>query len=418
MTLAEKILASHAGKSTVRPGELVMAKVDLVMGTDVTVPLGVDVFRKMGARQVFDPERIVLVNDHFVPAKDVDSAELSRAMRLFSQEQGIKHYYEVGRSGICHVLLPEEGLIKPGSLIVGADSHTCTYGALGAFATGVGSSDMACAWALGELWFRVPETIRVNIDGAVPSYVTPKDIILNVVGRIGEDGALYKAVEFGGEVISQMGMDGRFTLCNMAIEMGAKTGIIAPDSQTYQYLSQMGASFAGEDDLISDEGSWSDIISINASDLEPVVSAPFSPANVIPARHCRGVQVDQVVIGSCTNGRIEDFRQAASLLDGQKVHPRVRLIIVPATPRVMTALIKEGILEEFLQAGAVISPPTCGPCIGGHMGVLGKGEVGVYTTNRNFRGRAGHPDSRVYLAGPLVAIASAITGVITDPRDL
>jgi len=425
MTLAQKILARHAGRDRVNTGDLLMAQVDMVLGTDVTCALSIEVFREMGATRVFDTEKIALVNDHFVPAKDVQAATLSQIMRNFAREQGIRHYYEVGRSGICHALLPDQGLVAPGNLVVGADSHTCTYGALGALSTGIGSTDMACAWALGELWFRVPETVQVVIEGNLPPFVGAKDLILHIIGRLGVDGALYQAIEFSGSTIRKMGMDGRFTICNMAIETGAKTGLIEPDEVTWKYVESVQgkckaqtfdarvgkAEFCPDPDAI-----YSRILEIDASALEPLVAQPYLPSNVAPARTLGTVKVDQVVLGSCTNGRMDDFRAAASVLDGYEVNPGVRLIVIPSTPDILQQLIKEGLAERFIAAGATLSPPTCGPCIGGHMGVLAAGETGLFTTNRNFHGRNGHPDSRVFLCGPQVAAASAVAGHIADPR--
>jgi 3-isopropylmalate/(R)-2-methylmalate dehydratase large subunit len=434
MTIEEKIIAWHCGRETVKPGDMVMAKVDMVLGTDVTVPLSVEVFREMGASRVFDPTRIALVNDHFVPAKDVKAATLSQIMRNFAREQGITHYFEVGRSGICHSLLPDMGLVKPGELVVGADSHTCTYGALGAFATGIGSTDMACAWALGELWFRAPESVKVVVEGNFQPMVGAKDLILHVISRLGADGALYQAIEFTGGGINRMGMDGRFTVCNMAIEAGAKTGLIAPDETTWEYVEgRKGEREKGrkesethaktqrgeEEDLFSDsDAEYTRVLEVNLDGLEPQVAEPYLPSNVKPVSMVAGVKVHQVVIGSCTNGRMEDFRAASRVLGDHPVHPDIRLIMIPATPQIMLELMKEGLIEQFVAAGAVISPSTCGPCIGGHMGVLGAGEVGLFTTNRNFHGRNGHPDSKVYLAGPEVAAATAVTGRITDPREM
>ncbi|MBM3327856.1 MAG: 3-isopropylmalate dehydratase large subunit [Calditrichaeota bacterium] len=423
MTLAEKILARHSGRDRVKPGDLMMAKVDMVLGTDVTVPLSVEVFRSMGATRLFNPAKVVLVNDHFVPAKDVQAATLSQTMRNFAREQGVVHYYEVGRSGICHSLLPDEGLVAPGDLVVGADSHTCTYGALGAFSTGIGSTDMACAWALGELWFRVPETIRIDLYGEPAPYVGAKDIILNVIGTLGVDGAIYQALEFGGEAIRQMTMDGRITLCNMAIEAGAKAGLIEPDWTTAAYIDEIrrrkGRPAMPEAalDLTSDpDARYTRRLAFDVGSIRPTVAVPYLPSNIAPAAALGDIKVDQVVIGSCTNGRIEDFRIAAEVLGERPVHREVRLLIIPATPEIYKALISEGLAAQFMEAGAVITPPTCGPCIGGHMGVLGAGETGLFTTNRNFHGRNGHPDSRVYLAGPAVAAASAAAGRIVEPE--
>ena len=431
MTLAEKILARHAGRDNVKPGDMVMAKVDMVLGTDVTVPLSVEVFRNMGADRVFDPNKMALVNDHFVPAKDVKAATLSKIMREFAHEQGVTNYFEVGRSGICHSILPDSGLVKPGDLVVGADSHTCTYGAVGAFSTGIGSTDMACAWAIGELWFRVPESTKVVVNGAFQHRVGPKDLILHIISQLGVDGAHYQAIEFKGETIQGMQMDGRFTVCNMAIEAGAKTGLIAPDELTMEYLNHVAENTKSKgvdakpitekdiEHLRSDSDAvYSQMLEVDIGKLEPQVAEPYLPSNVKSVSEFEGLRINQVVIGSCTNGRLSDFRAAAEIIGNHKVHPDVRLILIPATPGIVREMLREGLVEKFLDAEATLSPPTCGPCIGGHMGVLAEGEVGLFTTNRNFRGRNGHPNSKVYLAGPEVAAATAVAGYITDPRNI
>ncbi len=413
-TISQKIFARHCGKHEVEVGELVFAKVDLVLGTDVTVPLSVEVFRRMGAERVFDPDKIALVNDHFVPAKDLKAAQLSQTMRSFAREMGVSNYFEVGRSGICHVLLPEQGLVKPGDLIVGADSHTCTYGALGAFATGIGSTDMAAAWALGELWFRTPASIKVELKGRLPKWRGGKDVALKVIGELGVEGALYQALEFTGEGTSGLNMDDRLALCNMAIEAGAKTGIVPPDEVTAKFMSQ----FPGKkyEPLSSDpDAEYAAEYAFDLGDLPLMVAEPYLPSNAVPVEKAAGVKVDQVVLGSCTNGRMSDFRIAAAAMAGKPVHHNTRLIVIPSTPEVLRGMISEGLADLFVKAGAVISPPTCGPCIGGHMGILAEGEVGLYTTNRNFVGRNGHPSSRVYLAGPAVAGATAATGEIAYP---
>jgi len=441
MTIAEKILAAHSGRDRVKPGDLLFADLDLVMGTDVTVPLSVDVFRQMGATRVFDPSKIVLVNDHFVPAKDVKAAELSKTMREFAREHKIPNYFEVGRSGICHIIVPDSGLVKPGDLVIGADSHTCTYGALGALATGVGSTDMAAGWALGKGWFRVPETIKVTFDfppasrgetrrganldsrfrgndtGTLPPMVGGKDLILLAISKIGVDGARYQVIEFSGPVIDALPMAGRFTIANMAVEAGAKSGIIAPDDSTRAYLNDE-TSWESRDVLPDPDAQYVKEYTFDVSTLEPMVAKPYLPSNAVPVTEVAGIRIDQVVLGSCTNGRIEDFRAAWDIMKGRKVHRDVRLIVIPSSPKVLEMMIHEGLLEGFVAAGAAISPPTCGPCIGGHMGILAKDEVGLYTTNRNFVGRNGHPTSKVYLSGPQVAAASVITGKITDPREL
>ncbi len=417
MTLAEKILARHAGLDSVKPGDMVMAELDMILGTDVTVALSVEVFRSMGAKKVFDPNKMALVNDHFVPAKDVKAAELSQIMRNFAKEQKVPNYFEVGRSGICHSILPDSGLVRPGDLVVGADSHTCTYGALGAFSTGIGSTDMACAWAIGELWFRVPHSTKVIINGEFQPHVGPKDLIMYIINKIGVDGARYHAIEFCGDAITKMSMDGRITVCNMAIEAGAKTGLITPDDITKKFMAQ----FPGKEGVFLEsdpDAEYIQTVEIDLNKIEPLVAKPYLPSNIQLAKDSGDVKIDQVVIGSCTNGRIEDFRAAAKIMGNRPIHPEMRLILTPATPKIAQAMIREGLAEQFIEAGGVITPSTCGVCIGGHMGVLAEGEVGLFTTNRNFRGRNGAPGSSVYLAGPEVAAATALTGHITDPREL
>ena len=417
MTITERIFAQKSGREKVKAGELLFAKLDLVMGTDVTAPLSIKVFQQMEAQKVFHKEKIALINDHFVPAKDIASAELSRSMREFSRKQGIKYYYEVGRSGICHTLVPEEGLVVPGDLVVGADSHTCTYGALGAFATGIGSTDQAAAWALGELWFRVPASIKVVFRGKLPEMVGGKDIILFLLGKLGVEGAIYKALEFRGEVIDKLPMADRFTICNMAIEAGAKSGIIKADDITLDYLKGRTERkpLLHRSDI---DAHYEQVIELNISSLEPQVALPYLASNVKPISKLDRTKIDQVLLGSCTNGRIEDFRIAASLLKGRRIHPEVRLLAIPSSNETYRKMIEEGIVEILMDAGAVISTPTCGPCLGGHMGVLGKGEKGLFTSNRNFVGRCGHKESQVFLAGPAVAAATAIKGYISDPRKL
>jgi 3-isopropylmalate/(R)-2-methylmalate dehydratase large subunit len=415
MTIAEKILAAHAGRDQVKPGELLMADLDVVMGTDVTVPLSVDVFNRMGATKVFDPAKVVLVNDHFVPAKDVKAAELSKTMREFARQYGVTNYFEVGRSGICHILVPDSGLVKPGDLVIGADSHTCTYGALGALSTGVGSTDMAAGWVLGKGWFRVPETLKVVFEGALPPMVGGKDLILLAISKIGVDGARYQVIEFTGSVIDNLPMADRFTITNMAVEAGAKSGIIAPDDVTRDYLDDK-LQWEHRDVWADEDAVYFQEVRLDVSGLEPMVSKPYLPSNAVPVGEVTGIKVDQVLMGSCTNGRIEDFRIAWEILRGNQVHQDVRLVVVPSSPAIFRTMIREGIMTGLVEAGAVITPPTCGACIGGHMGILAAGEVGLFTTNRNFVGRNGDPTSKVYLSGPGVAAASAITGMITDPR--
>jgi 3-isopropylmalate/(R)-2-methylmalate dehydratase large subunit len=416
MTITEKIFAAHANRDSVRAGELVYANIDLVMGTDVTVPLAVEVFNQIGAERVFDATKIALVNDHFVPAKDIQAAGLSKTMREFAVKYGVKNFFEVGRSGICHCIVPDSGLVVPGDLIIGADSHTCTYGALGAFATGVGSTDMAAAWALGENWFKVPPTIKVIYKGRLPAMVGGKDIILHTIGMLGVEGALYCTLEFTGDLIRKLPLADRFTICNMAIEAGAKAGIMAADENVITYLKSR--TQRTHTVYLSDfDAKYKEVIEIDVSNLEPQIAFPYLPSNVKPITQVDAIKVDQVVIGSCTNGRIEDFRAAAAILHRKQVAPYVRLIAIPATQDIYLQMIQEGLLETLIGAGATISPPTCGPCIGGHMGILGENEVGLYTTNRNFKGRNGHLTSKVYLCSPVVAAASAITGRITDPRN-
>lgn len=417
LTLAEKILARNAGLPAVAPGDLVTCRVDRLLATDITAPLSIEVFRRMGAERVFDPERCILVNDHFVPAKDIQSANLAKAMREFAREQGIGAYFEVGRSGICHALVVEKALVAPGELMVGADSHTCTAGVLGAFATGVGSTDLAAAWALGELWFRVPETIRVEVDGELAPWVSPKDVVLALIGRLGVDGARYRALEFGGELVRALSVGERLPLCNMAVEAGAKAGMVPCDEVTAQYVRQRG----GATDLAlapDPDARYAETVRIDARSLEPQVAEPYMPSNIRPVRAFREVAVDQVFIGSCTNGYLEDLRAASAVLRGRRVAPGVRLIVTPATQGVYLEAVRQGIVADLVEAGAAVTTPTCGACLGGHMGVLGAGEVALATTNRNFRGRMGDTTSKVFLASPVVAAASAVTGLITHPEDL
>ncbi len=417
MTISEKIIAKHSGKQEVRPGEFVHADVDLVLANDITAPLAIEEFEKSGAEDVFSPEKIVLVPDHFTPCKDIKSAELVKVLRNFAK----KHktiFYEMGRVGIEHALLPEEGLTLPGQLIIGADSHTCTYGALGAFSTGVGSTDAAAAMITGKVWLKVPPTIKFIYSGGLRKYAGGKDIILYTIGRIGVDGANYKSMEFSGEVIRNLPMDDRFTICNMAIEAGAKNGIIEPDEITLDFVKEVAPDKTPDILASNPDAEYHDIIEIDASLIEPQVSAPHLPSNAKNVSEYHNVHIDQSIIGSCTNGRISDLRRAALIFKGHKVHPEARCIIIPATQKIYGQAVKEGLVDIFLQAGCVISPPTCGPCLGGHMGVLGKGEVAIATTNRNFIGRMGHVESYVYLSNPEVAAASAIKGVIASPETL
>ena len=414
MTLAEKLLAARTGRKKVSPGEFLSVPVDLILANDVTAPLAIQEFRRLGVGRVFDPRRLVLVPDHFVPAKDVPSAEQSRVMREFAQEQGAV-YFEVGRAGIEHVLLPDKGLVLPGQIVIGADSHTCTYGALGAFATGMGSTDIACAMASGETWMRVPHTIRFVYHGRLPKWVGGKDLVLFTIGQIGVDGALYASMEFDGETIREMSMDGRFTMANMAVEAGAKAGLFAVDEKTLEYLRPRAK---GPFQVYTSEGPYSRVLEYDVSSLEPQVAFPHLPSNARPLSQVGDLPIDQAVIGSCTNGRIEDLRIAAGILKGRQVHPRVRLIVIPATQEIYLQAAKEGLLEAFVLSGAAVSTPTCGPCLGGHMGVLAEGERAIATTNRNFRGRMGSSKSEVYLSSPVVVAASAVLGRIGGPGEL
>lgn len=420
-TQAEKIIAahlvdSHPAQPEVWPGDLVEVSVDLVLANDITAPLAIAEFEKLGVARVFDPQRVVFVPDHFTPNKDIPSAEQCRLMREFARSQGLVHYFEVGRMGIEHVLIPEQGLVAPGDIVVGADSHTCTYGALGAFATGMGSTDIAVAMATGRVWLRVPETIRIVYHGDLRPWVDGKDLILYTIGQIGVSGAHYKAIEFAGPTIDRLPMAGRFTMANMAIEAGAKAGLFAVDALTWEYLrgrTERGIAYSADANA-----SYAQVIEINVNAIEPQVALPHLPENVRPAREATHITIDQVVIGSCTNGRLEDLRAAATVLRGRRVHPDVRCIVIPGSQEVYLSAVREGLVEIFVEAGAVVSTPTCGPCLGGHMGVLAQGERAVSTTNRNFRGRMGHPESEVYLAGPAVAAASAVMGRIATPEEL
>jgi len=417
MTISEKILAEHAGFREVEPGQLINARVDLVLGNDITAPIAIEEFHRIGATKVFDPAKVVLIPDHFVPNKDIKSAQQCQSMRNFAREQNLVHYYEVGEMGIEHALLPEQGLVLPGDLVVGADSHTCTYGALGAFSTGFGSTDMAAAMITGESWFRVPETIKFIYHGKRRPWVDGKDLILHTIGRIGVDGALYQAMEFTGEAIANLSMDSRLTMANMAVEAGGKNGIIVPDKVTKEYVQ--GRAKRPYKFFLSDlEARYNQVLDVDVSRLEPQVAFPHLPSNVKPISSVGTVLIDQAVIGSCTNGRLEDLRTAARVLKGRKRAPYVRLIIIPATQEIYHQAMKEGLFDIFLEAKAAISTPTCGPCLGGYMGVLGKGERAVTTTNRNFVGRMGHPESEVYLANPAVAAASAVLGRIGSPEEL
>ncbi len=417
MTITEKILAAHAGVETVTPGELIICQLDLVMGNDVTAPISIDILKKEGIETVFDAEKIALIPDHYVPNKDIPSAELCKTMREFARKHNVKYYFEVGEMGVEHALLPEQGIVVPGDCIMGADSHTCTYGALGAFSTGVGSTDLAAAMISGETWFKVPESMKFIYYGELQKWVSGKDLILYTIGDIGVDGALYRAMEFTGETIENLSMESRLTMCNMAIEAGGKSGIIAPDDITLEYVQNRAQHpwTCYSSDL---DAQYCEIIEYDVSKIEPQVAFPYKPDNTRPISEVGNIPIDQAYIGSCTNGRIEDLRVAAQVLQGRKVHPYVRLIIVPATQGIWRQAMEESLFDIFHDAGAAISTPTCGACLGGYMGVLADGEVCISTTNRNFRGRMGSPGSMVYLANPAIAAASAIAGRIASPDEL
>ena len=417
MTITEKILAAHAGREIVSPGELIQVNVDLALANDITAPLAIGVFDRLGAREVFDREKIALVPDHFVPNKDIESAQQVKLMRKFARKHRIRHFFELGETGIEHVILPEKGLVSPGDLVIGADSHTCTYGALGAFSAGVGSTDLGAILATGKTWLKVPATIKLVYEGKLPPWVVGKDLILYTLGLLGVAGAVYDSLEFTGEVIGQLSMSQRFTMANMAVEAGAKNGIFQPDEITKTYiggLSDRPGNFMESDP----DASYDKEIKIAVDDMEPQVALPHSPDNVKPISEIGSVVLDQVFLGSCTNGRLEDLGEAARLLKGRKVAGGIRFIVIPGSPSIFKEAIKEGIIEIFLDAGAVIGPPCCGPCLGGHMGILAEGERALSTSNRNFVGRMGHPESEVYLASPAVAAASAVIGRIASPAEL
>lgn len=417
MTMAEKILAAHAGLEEVVPGQLIECNLDLVLSNDVTAPIAIKEFKKIGVEKVFDPTKIALVPDHYVPNKDIKSAEQAKMTRDFAREQGITHYYEVGCMGVEHALLPEQGVVGAGDLIIGADSHTCTYGALGAFSTGVGSTDAAVGYATGKAWFKVPESLLFNVEGELLPGVTGKDIILHIIGMIGVDGALYQAMEFRGSAIEGLTMDERLSISNMAIEAGGKAGLIPVDDVTRKYMD--GRTERPYTEYHSDpDAVYAKVYNIDAQDIVPTVAFPHLPSNTRPASEARDIVIQQSVIGSCTNGRIEDMRQAAAVLKGHKVHRDVRCIIIPATQQVYRQCIKEGLMDIFLDANCAVSTPTCGPCLGGYMGILAAGERSIATTNRNFVGRMGDPTSEVYLSSPAVAAASAVLGHIGLPEDL
>lgn len=417
MTITEKILAAHAGKDFVKPGEIIDARIDLALANDITAPLSLEEFDKVGAKKVFDPEKVVFVLDHFTPNKDILSAGNCKKIREFSKKYGITHCYEGGECGIEHALLPEQGLVVPGDLVIGADSHTCTYGALGAFSTGMGSTDVTYGMVTGRIWLKVPESIKFSCSGKWQKWVTGKDLILHIIGMIGVDGALYAAMEFEGEAISALSMDSRFAIANMAVEAGGKNGIFKVDEKTLAYVKGRGKKphTVYESDK---DASYREVYEIDAGKIGLKVACPSLPSNVKDVGKLGNIEIDQAVIGSCTNGRIEDLEIAAKILKGKKVAKHVRCIIIPATPTIYGEALKRGFFGIFLEAGCIISPPTCGPCLGGHMGVLAKGERAIATTNRNFIGRMGHPESEVYLSGAAVATASAIKGRITHPEEV
>ncbi|MDI3507919.1 MAG: 3-isopropylmalate/(R)-2-methylmalate dehydratase large subunit [Clostridiales bacterium] len=415
--MTQKILADHAGLKEVKAGQLINAKVDLVFGNDVTAPVAVREFEKIGIDHVFDKDKVAIIPDHFTPNKDIKSAEQNKLIRDFARKMGLTNYFEVGRMGIEHALIPEKGLVVAGDVVIGADSHTCTYGALGAFSTGVGSTDMAAAMAIGETWFKVPEAQKFVLHGKPGKWVGGKDVILHIIGMIGVDGALYQSMEFTGDGLQYLSMDDRFSMTNMAIEAGAKNGIFEVDDKTITYIKEHSAKpykvYQADNDA-----EYVAVYDIDLSQVKPTVAFPHLPSNARTIDEVGDVPLDQVVIGSCTNGRIEDLRVAASILKGHKVHPNVRLIVFPATQAIYLQALKEGLIEIFIEAGAAVSTPTCGPCLGGHMGILAKGERALATTNRNFVGRMGHPESEVYLAGPAIAAASAIAGRIAAPEEV
>ena len=417
MTMTQKILAAHAGLESVKAGQLIEAKLDLVLGNDVTTPVAIKEFNKIGVDKVFDKDKVAIVPDHFTPNKDIKSAEHCKLVREFAHCKEVTNYFEVGQMGIEHCLLPEKGLVVPGDVVIGADSHTCTYGALGAFSTGVGSTDMAVGMARGVAWFKVPSALKFVLKNKPAKWVSGKDIILHIIGMIGVDGALYKSMEFAGDGLQYLTMDDRFTIANMAIEAGGKNGIFPVDDKTIEYVkehsNQEWTKFEADEDAEYDA-----VYEIDLSKLRPTIAFPHLPENTKTVDEAKGLEMDQVVIGSCTNGRISDMRIAAQVLKGKKINPNIRAIILPGTQKVWLQCVEEGLAQIFVEAGCVFSTPTCGPCLGGHMGILAKGERALSTTNRNFIGRMGHPESEVYLASPAVAAASAITGKITDPEEV
>lgn len=417
MTATQKILAAHCGKESVAAGDMIMADLDLVLANDITAPVAINEYRKAGCDNIFDCERVALVMDHFTPNKDIKAAEQCKMVREFAAEKDIPNFFDTGEVGVEHALLPERGMVTAGDLIIGADSHTCTYGALGAFSTGVGSTDMAVGMAYGKAWLRVPSAISFVLHGKPSKWVSGKDVILHIIGKIGVDGALYKSMEFSGDGVKNLSVDDRLCICNMAIEAGAKNGIFPVDEQTIDFLTAVGAkepkAYYADEDAVYD-----DVMDIDLSQIKPCVAFPHLPENVKTFDEFGDIKIDQVVIGSCTNGRLSDFVQAAEILKGKKVTKGVRVLIIPATPKIYLDAMKLGLLEIFINAGCTVSAPTCGPCLGGHMGILAKGERCVATTNRNFVGRMGDPGSEVYLASPAVAAASALAGKIASPESM
>lgn len=417
MTMTQKIFAAKAGRDSVQPGEFVICRLDRILGNDVTTPVAADVYHSITSEKPRDPDSIIVVMDHFMPAMDIKSANLAIRTRNFCRENGIRHYYEVGKAGIEHALLPEQGLVKAGDMIIGADSHTCTYGALGAFSTGVGSTDMAAAMATGKTWMRVPKAIRVELTGKKSQWVSGKDVILHLIGMIGVDGATYQSLEFTGEGLSDLSIDDRLTIANMAIEAGAKNGIFPVDGVTREYMRQRGVESWTEFEADAD-AEYERTIQIDLAEVPMTVAKPNLPENTVNVDEVAGTSIDQVVIGSCTNGRIQDLRQAAAIMQGRSIAENIRCIVIPGTQEIYRQAMREGLAEIFIDFGAVFSMPTCGPCLGGYLGILGEDETCISTTNRNFTGRMGAKTSRVYLANPAVAAASAVTGVITSPLEL
>jgi len=417
MTITEKILAAHTTKKQVSPGEILDVRVDLALGNDITAPLAIQAFEEIGAKRVFRRDRLVLVPDHFTPAKDIPSAEQCKVLRKFAKVHQITHFFEIGEAGIEHALLPEKGLVLPGDVVIGADSHTCTYGAVGAFSTGVGSTDLAAIMATGRLWLKVPESLKLVYHGKLNPWVSGKDLILFTIGDLGVDGALYQAMEFCGETIQRLPMASRFTMANMAVEAGGKNGIFEPDEITLQFIKPR-AKRPYRLYRSDREAHYADVREYNVSKIHPQVALPHIPSNVKDVKEIGKIEIDQVVIGSCTNGHLDDLRVAAKILRRKRIAPSIRLIVIPATQEIYRQALKEGLIEIFLSAGAVVSPPTCGPCLGGHMGVLAAGERALATTNRNFRGRMGHAQSEIYLSNPAVAAASAVKGRICHPEEI